>query len=74
MTFAEYVRKTRRGMKMSQQELARDLNVSFSTVNRWEKKHAVPSNLARKSFFEFCKAREIDIPPEILKERETEKL
>jgi transcriptional regulator with XRE-family HTH domain len=74
MTFAEYVRKVRRGLEMSQHELARELNVAFTTINRWENKHVVPSNLARKSFYEFCKAREIDIPPEILKDREGEKL
>jgi len=66
MTFAEYVRKVRRGLEMSQQELARELNVAFTTINRWERKHVVPSNLARKSFIDFCKARNIEIPPEIL--------
>jgi transcriptional regulator with XRE-family HTH domain len=72
MTFAEYVRKVRRGLEMSQQELARELNVAFTTINRWEKKHVVPSNLARKSFFDFCIRRGIDVPPEILTEIETQ--
>ena len=68
MTFSEYVRKIRRGLDMSQHEMAKELNVSFTTINRWEKKRATPSNLARKSFFEFCKIREIEIPLEILED------
>jgi DNA-binding XRE family transcriptional regulator len=66
MTFAEYVRKVRRGLEMNHQEIARELNVAFTTINRWEKKHVVPSNLAKKSFVDFCKTRGIEIPPEIL--------
>jgi len=73
MTFSEYVRKVRRGLDMSQHELAKELNVNYTTINRWENKHVVPSNLARKSFIEFCRTREIDIPPEILEDGRTEK-
>ena len=72
MTFAEYVRKVRRGLEMSQHALAHELNVNFTTINRWENKHVVPSNLARKSFIDFCKARGIEIPPEILEPDEKE--
>jgi DNA-binding transcriptional regulator YiaG len=68
MTFSEYVRKVRRGLNMSQHELAKELNVNFTTINRWENKRVVPSNLARKSFIDFCKIRGIDIPHEILEE------
>jgi len=68
MTFAEYVRKVRRGLDMSQNELAKELNVSYTTINRWENKHVVPSNLAKKSFIEFCKIRKIEIPSEILED------
>ena len=73
MTFSEYVRKVRRGLDMSQHELAKELNVNYTTINRWENKHVVPSNLARKSFIEFCKTREILIPPEILDDGTSEK-
>ena len=66
MIFSEFVRKVRRGLDMSQHELAKELNVNYTTINRWENKRVAPSNLARKSFLEFCKTREIDIPPEIL--------
>ena len=46
MTFSEYVRKIRRGLEMSQHALAHELNVNFTTINRWENKRVVPSNLA----------------------------
>jgi DNA-binding transcriptional regulator YiaG len=65
------MRKVRRGMEMSQQELAKELNVSFSSINRWEKRQVSPSRLARKSFLDFCKARNIEIPPEILEDGES---
>jgi transcriptional regulator with XRE-family HTH domain len=70
MTFTEYIRKVRRGMEMSQQKLADELNVSYTTVNRWENKHIVPSKPARTRFIEFCAVRGIDIPPEILEDGE----
>jgi len=34
MTFSEYVRKVRRGLDMSQHELAKELNVNYTTINR----------------------------------------
>ena len=71
MTLPEYMRKVRRNMEMSQKELARELSVSFSSINRWEKKQVSPSKLARKSFLNFCKTRGIEIPQEILEEDES---
>jgi len=71
--FSEYVRKVRRGLDMSQHELAKELNVNYTTINRWENKRVIPSNLAKKSFIEFCKMREIDIPSEILEDGEFDK-
>lgn len=68
MTFSEYVRRVRRGLGMSQHKLAKELNVNYTTINRWENKHVAPSNLARKSFIDFCTAREIDVPPELLED------
>ena len=70
MTLPEYMRKVRRDMEMSQHELARELNVSYTSINRWENKQVSPSKLARKSFLDFCKQRNIPIPPEILEDNE----
>jgi transcriptional regulator with XRE-family HTH domain len=46
---------------MSQQQLADALCVSFATINRWENGHVIHSNLAQKSFFDFCENNFIDI-------------
>jgi DNA-binding transcriptional regulator YiaG len=66
VTFSEYIKKVRQDLNMSQQELAKELNVSFASLNRWENRQVAPSNLARKSFMDFCAARAIMVPPEIL--------
>jgi DNA-binding XRE family transcriptional regulator len=70
MGFSDFVRKVRRGLELSQHELAKELNVNYTTINRWENKHVAPSRLARKSFIDFCKARCIEIPIEILEDEE----
>lgn len=59
--FSKVVKKVRTKLGMSQQQLADALNVSFATINRWENGHVVPSNLAQKSFFDFCENNFIDI-------------
>lgn len=44
---------------MSQERLARELKVSFSTVNRWENGKANPSPMALEAFRAFCEERNI---------------
>jgi len=61
MNFAETIKEVRRQLMMSQQKLADALSVSFSTLNRWENGHAIPSNLARKSFVDFCENNFINV-------------
>lgn len=61
MEFSKTVRKVRKQLRMSQQQLADALCVSFATINRWENGHVIPSNLAQKSFFDFCENNFIDI-------------
>ena len=36
MSFAEKVKFVRTELKLSQEDLARELGVSFATINRWE--------------------------------------
>lgn len=61
LTFAETVKKIRKELSMSQEQLARELYVSFSTVNRWENEKSKPNNIAKKVFYDFCKEKGIDI-------------
>ena len=55
MTFSEFVISVRKRLKLS-----------YSTINRWENDHVVPSNLAVKSFYDFCENNFIDIPNDLL--------
>lgn len=48
-------------MKISQQELAEYMNVSFATINRWENNHAVPARSAQNRLFEYCMENKIPL-------------
>lgn len=61
MIFSSVVKKVRLELKLSQQQLAQALNVSYTTINRWENGHVLPSNLAQKSFFDFCENNFINV-------------
>jgi putative transcriptional regulator len=45
--YAMLVKEVRRQLSISQEDLARELGVSYATVNRWEDGQAKPSKLAR---------------------------
>jgi putative transcriptional regulator len=66
MEFSKIVRKVRKQLRMSQQQLADALCVSFATINRWENGHVIPSNLAQKSFLIFVKIISIEIYAKLL--------
>ena len=66
MTFSEFVISVRKKLNLSQTQLARAINVSYSTINRWENSHVVPSNLAVKSFYDFCENNFIEVPDDLL--------
>ena len=59
MSFAEKVKLVRTELKLSQEDLARELGVSFATINRWENGSYNPSRLAKKAFEEYCEKRTI---------------
>jgi putative transcriptional regulator len=52
--FPETVKEVRRQLRLSQEELAHALGVSFATVNRWENEKTLPSKLALRQFEQFC--------------------
>lgn len=66
VTFSEFVISVRKNLNLSQNQLAAAINVSYSTINRWENGHVIPSNLATKSFLDFCENNFIDIPNGLL--------
>ena len=56
-SFSDQVKAVRTELKLSQEELAHALGVSFATVNRWENGRTNPSKLARKQFELFCQEK-----------------
>lgn len=61
MNFCEIVRLIREKTDMSQEDLARALNVSFATINRWENGKTRPNKLTQSVFFDFCKLHGVNI-------------
>ena len=55
MDFPSAVKLVREKTGMSQENLARALNVSFATINRWENGKTHPNRMANDVFFAFCK-------------------
>ena len=56
MSFSEELKRLRQRTFLSQEAFAKELNVSFSTVNRWESGRTKPNLAAMKSLKEFCTA------------------
>jgi len=60
------VKEVRSQLAISQEDLARELGVSFATVNRWENGQSKPSKLAKAQLEAFCermiKAGKVDLP------------
>lgn len=59
MNFAERVKYVRTTLKLSQEDFAHELGVSFATINRWENGSYNPSRLAKKAFNDFCEKKNI---------------
>ena len=60
MSFAEDIKKIRRKAFLSQEEFAKKLGVSYTTVNRWETGKAKPNLKTMKLIDEYCKENGID--------------
>jgi DNA-binding transcriptional regulator YiaG len=52
--YPSMVKEVRRQLALSQEDLARELGVSYATVNRWENGQSKPSKLARAQLDPFC--------------------
>lgn len=66
-----YLREIRRKLGISQEELARMLNVSCATVNRWELGKNKPSRLALQNIDAFCRMKNLPTMTERGENRET---
>lgn len=61
MTFAEKVKYVRGNLQLSQIQLAKELEVSNVTINRWERQGLKPSFLAEERFKMFCDKNNIKL-------------
>jgi len=65
------VRTLRRDLGMTQEDLAHELGVTVSTVNRWENGHTRPSRLAHAGLDRLASMRATPTPfPQVAAERE----
>ena len=56
----EKVRELRKRKEWAQEDLAREIGVSLSTVQRWEKKGGEPTRLARRELKKLFQETGID--------------
>ena len=59
MEFSEKISYVREKLSMSQEDLARILNMSFATINRWENAKTKPIKVAQVAFDSFCESQGI---------------
>ena len=60
MSFSDELKALRQHCFLSQEAFARELNVSFSSVNRWESGRSRPNLVAMKRIKAFCEKQNID--------------
>lgn len=59
MSIDEVLKLIRKELGISQETLARDLNVSYATMNRWENRKAKPSRLAIDKLKDYCATNKV---------------
>lgn len=59
MEYADLILLIRKECSISQEEFAKELGVSFASVNRWERGRTKPSQMAIRSIEEFCRTYQI---------------
>ena len=60
MSFSEDIKRIRRKAFLTQEDFAKEIGVSFATVNRWETGKARPNLKTMKLIDDYCKRNEID--------------
>lgn len=59
MKCSDIIKEIRSQLNVSQEDLARELKISFATVNRWENGKSLPSKMAKRLLIDFCKEKKI---------------
>ena len=48
-------------LNLRQEELAKDLSLTFATVNRWENGISFPNKLAQTKLYDYCTEKEVPV-------------
>ena len=56
---SEQIKAIREQLLLTQIELAKDLGVSFATVNRWGNGHHIPTMRQKRAIRDYCKKKKI---------------
>lgn len=60
MTFGDAILKLRSECRISQRQLADELNVSFASVNRWENGRTMPNKMTVLVIRQYCADHGLD--------------
>lgn len=60
MSFSEDIKRIRRKAFLSQEDFAKEIGVSYTTINRWETGKSKPNLKAMKLIDIYCKRNSID--------------
>ena len=60
MNFQESIKQLRQSQFLSQEAFAKELGVSFSTVNRWETDKCVPNYITMKKIKDYFDSKGIE--------------
>ena len=60
MDYSKIVKPLRGKILLSQQEMAKELGVSFAIVNRWENGHHEPTFKEKRKIRDLCKKYHVD--------------
>lgn len=64
INYADAILRLRVKLNLSQQEMAKLLNVSFPSISRWENGHNKPTKLAKVRILELLKENDINLEEE----------
>lgn len=60
MSFSDELKRIRQRTFLSQEAFAKEVSVSFSTVNRWESERTIPNLAAMKNIKAFCERNNLE--------------
>ena len=60
MSFSDELKRIRQRTFLSQEAFAKEVSVSFSTVNRWESERTIPNLAAMKNKKAFCERNNLE--------------